>query len=74
MIVEGCFVDIVEVWCGMIDVLFFWLNFLIEEVILNEVDFEKIINMLYEMCFYILKNMDCIKELVVYFRKLMKRV
>lgn len=72
-IAEGRPVDTAEAWCGMIDVPFFRLNPLIEEVTLNEVDFEKIINMLHETRLYILKNMDRIKELAAYLRKPMKR-
>lgn len=58
----------------MIDVPFFRLNPLIQEVKLDEVDDAKIDNMLWETKLYISANMDRIKELAAYLRKPMKRV
>lgn len=73
-IAEGRPVDTAEAWCGMIDVPFFRLNPLIQEVKLDEVDDAKIDHMLLETKLYLLLNIDRIKELAAYLRKPMKRV
>lgn len=72
-IAEGRPVDTAEAWCGMIDVPFFRLNPLIQEVKLDEVDFTKINQMLYKTHLYILANKERIKDLAAYLKKPMKR-
>lgn len=55
-ITDGRPVDIAEAWCGMIDVPYFRLNPLIQEVKLDETDRKKLVSMMCETRKYIEKN------------------